>query len=146
MQTVYAPHLPLPSSGEASGLDDAVAAIGAWVRRRFGIDLSPLDTGRGSASDGASLEWSCRFGNAGGLFGLVIDQVNSAAPGFRWRTRVDLGVEGGSSGCERASFSRRHWTEWSLGRATPWADQGSSGMSWTRWTCRSTGGDSESGR
>ena len=95
MQTVYAAHLPLPTSDGASGLDDAIVAVSAWVSRRFGVEVSPLGTGRGASSDGASLEWSCRFGTAGGLFGLAIDQVNSTDPGFRWRTLIDLGVEDG---------------------------------------------------
>jgi predicted flap endonuclease-1-like 5' DNA nuclease len=95
MQTTYATHLPLPSQPDGHELDAAIAALRAWVQRRFRITIEPLVGGR-AERDGVHVEWTLLTGEAGGLFGTWIDQPD-ADPLWRWRTYADLGVQHGAA-------------------------------------------------
>ncbi len=92
MQTYYATHLPLPGSNNGQELDVAVAALARWVRRRFEVTLRPLAEGH-AVGKGASVNWSLISGEAGGLFGLWVDQPDTTESGWRWRTYADVGIE-----------------------------------------------------
>lgn len=92
MQIYYATHLPLPSRGGGQELDTTIAALGRWIRRRFGVELRPLAEGHATGR-GASVYWTMLSGTAGGLFGVWTDQPDTNDDAWRWRTYVDVGVQ-----------------------------------------------------
>jgi hypothetical protein len=96
MQTVYAAHLPLPAAPGAAALDQAVSAVAGWLHDRFGVVPSPLSGGT-HRSDDLILEWESLFGEAGGLVRFEVDQADTADPIWRWKTHIDIGVEGGQA-------------------------------------------------
>ncbi|HZE66970.1 MAG TPA: hypothetical protein VE081_10090 [Sporichthyaceae bacterium] len=96
MQTIYAAHLPLPSQLGPKALDQAVAAVVSWLHDRFGITPSPLSGGSHRADD-LVIEWESLFGVAGGLVGFEVDQADPEDATWRWRTHIDIGVEGGQA-------------------------------------------------
>jgi|GEM_PF-4930549 len=96
MQTVYAAHLPLPPDLGAAALDRAVGAVAGWLHDRFGVNPSPLSGGLHRADD-LLVEWESLFGEAGGLVGIEVDHPDATDPIWRWRTHIDIGVEGGQA-------------------------------------------------
>jgi len=92
MQTYYATHLPLPRQQSGQELNVAVDALARWAHRRFGVTVRPLAKGEATGRD-ASVYWSMLTGQAGGLFGMWVDQPDTTDPGWRWRTYADIGVE-----------------------------------------------------
>lgn len=96
MQTIYAAHLPLPAELGVDALDRAVEAVAGWLHDRFQVAPSPLVGGSVRRSD-VTVEWASLFGEAGGLVGIEVDQPDPADPTWRWRTHIDIGVEGGAA-------------------------------------------------
>jgi hypothetical protein len=96
VQTVYATHLALPDTPDAAALDVAAEVLVRWVRSRFKVDLKPLSGGEAS-NPGLQVRWEQLLGDGYGVISTVIDQVDRYDPGWRWRTHIDLGVEGGAA-------------------------------------------------
>ncbi len=96
MQIVYATHLPLPNLTNGSQLDAAIAALRSWTHRRFGSTLEPFSGGQADVG-GVRITWDLMTGEAGGLFGVWIDQSDSYANLWRWCTYADIGVEHGQA-------------------------------------------------
>lgn len=92
MQTIYATHLPLPTMAEGEELNAAIRGLSTWVHRRFDVGLAPL-TGGTATTEQANVNWSLLNGDAGGLFGVWVDQPDPRLATWRWRTYIDLGVE-----------------------------------------------------
>lgn len=96
MQTVYATHLALPDTPDAAALDVAAEVLVRWAQSRFKVDLKPLSGGEAS-NPGLQVRWEQLLGDGCGVISTVIDQVDRYDPGWRWRTHIDLGVEGGAA-------------------------------------------------
>ncbi len=96
MQTIYATHLPLPSELGPAALDRAVEAVAGWLKDRFGVTPSPLTGGSHRTAD-LVIEWESLFGEAGGVVGFEVDQPDPEDATWRWRTHIDIGVEGGQA-------------------------------------------------
>lgn len=92
MQTIYATHLPLPEGLGPAALDRAVEAVAGWLNDRLKISPTPLSGGSVRTPD-LIVEWDSLFGEAGGLVGFEIDQVDPDDDTWRWRTHIDIGVE-----------------------------------------------------
>src|SRR4051794_34370079 len=94
MQTVYATHLPLL---DASGHESAKHVLAQWVQARFGVDLDPLSGGERRNPDDVKVRWQGLSSEGRELLSTTIEQTDRKDAAWRWRTYVDLGVEGPSA-------------------------------------------------
>lgn len=93
MQTVYATHVDLPDAVEgAPALHVAGTAVVAWVRRRFGVEISSWDQAS-TDTPSSHVSWRETSGNAGTLREVFVEQTDRGDSRWRWRSYVDIGTE-----------------------------------------------------